>query len=959
MAHNPDNDTSDTTPWDTFGLNEWVAIDLETTGLDSSTDSIIELGAVRFRNGRAIERFERFVKPHVKRLPLEITELTGITDGDLADAPPLGEVAREFIDFVGASHFVGQNVAFDIGFLTASPILKPHFSPAKVIPRTHDTSLIARFLMPCIDAYGLASLTRRYKIPVRPNHRAACDAEATGILFGMQLEKLWTVPLQQISTALNFVEGTSSPLVNTLRAVRSFLLTGASSDKVPPDPLKGLSQGKSNIYSCTGDPPPDEPATDQQIQRFMNDLERFRAVMPSYESRPQQTVMATLTSQAFRDGNVLLVEAGTGVGKSLGYLIPALLSGGRVVISTHTKNLQDQLFFNDIPILGDLFKFGFKAALLKGRRNYLCRTKWKNLTIDPDRIAAPRLREQAALIVRWVAATKTGDVSEINAVRGADKGGFFNLIVSEPGYCGGRSCDGPQECPLTFIRRWAQKARLLVVNHSLVMADMLAGGGLLGEVDKIVFDEAHHIEEVATDQFGTEIFAPFMMRTLDRVARFCKRGGELWVRIAAESELQSLVGKVEKASSDSTQISSTVNQFFSQVRESIRDRLPKSFQYSISFRYRNGDNIHSSFIDSGDALSSGLKGVGLGLVQIRERLEDLDPEEFPASLMQEFQAILEEVSVTSANLTISLTADDENRVYWVEVSPDLNSSDRLMSAPLDVSETLHDRLWCNLKAAVLTSATLTTKNGTGGFDHLAKRLGVSVVTPERYRCETLGSPFDFSTNCQVYYPPHLPSPTDQSGEHNHATAGLIGRLAVEFKRNILVLFTSYKAMWQVYSELKRILAGTDTEILVQQVRGHRARLVNRFRKTSGAILLGTNSLWEGIDIPGEGLQIVVIPKLPFQVPTNPIVAARIDQIRDAGGNAFGNYQLPNAVLKLRQGAGRLIRSTTDRGVVIVLDSRVVKKSYGRDFRAGVQGKPVIPDSEDDMMRRIEEFFKND
>jgi predicted DnaQ family exonuclease/DinG family helicase len=944
--------------WQFFDLREFVAIDLETTGLDPEKDAIIELGAVKFSGGIATDRFSQLLNP-LRPLSPFITELTGIKNSDLKGMPLLEDKADQFIDFVGDLQMVGHHFSFDLGFLSAAFPTANHFNRSRTIPLSHDTSQTSRFIYPCLDSYSLANLVSQFKIKNKSCHRAVEDAEATGMLFIKLLYDLSAVPLPEIATALRFVEGTASPLANTLRSMRNLLASGYQSDQPPPNALKGPGKGRNNIFKAEGEKRPTEPASEKQIRQLMRTPERFTDIMPDYEIREEQIGMAMMTSQAFKDDKILIVEAGTGVGKSMGYLAPALLSGGRVVIATCTKNLQDQLFYDEIPRLGQLFKFGFSAALLKGRRNYICRSKWKNWTISPERVPSPFLREKAALISRWVNATTNGDLSEVNTIYGDQSDGFFYLVASEPGFCRAGRCGENNDCFLMRIRRFAQKADLLVVNHSLVFSDINTEGGLLGDFGRMIFDEAHHIEDTATDQFSSDLTAPAVKAALERAARLCRRGGELWTVLNADKSTETLASTVDKILSGTTELLSEADSLFLIARSLFQHKITDDDIYSKSFRYFTGDIVHQNLAQAGASLFDGLDPLCKAISKIAAELDDTDEDEkniFPDELLQEIRGIVNQLVEILDSLQLSLEADDKNRVYWVELPPDLDRPVRLRSAPLEVANLLMESLWKRLNSAVLTSATLATKDGETGFEHLIGRLGLNMIDQERLETARFGSPFDYENNCLVCSASFMPSPVEEYTDHCTQVADICAELVLKHSRNMLMLFTSYNAMRLVEKQLNEKAARTGLKIMSQQHRGSPERLVNTFRKSENAILLGTDSLWEGIDVPGKGLQIVVIPRLPFAVPSDPIISARIDHIRSSGENPFFNFQLPTAILRLRQGTGRLIRTMQDRGVIIVMDPRVATKGYGRDFRGALNGKELIARSREQLFEGIGEFF---
>jgi len=940
--------------WDIVGPSTFIAIDLETTGLDPRSDEIIELGAVRYVNGRETDCFSQLINPRVK-VTTEITKLTGISANDLKDAPRLEQVAEDFIRFVGDSPLIGHHVSFDLGFLGAASVTAVHFKKSRTIPITHDTGSAARFLNPCLNSYSLKNLSRYFRVSTTPNHRASDDAAVTAELFVHLIELMVTLPRDELAQAYHFVEGTASPLANTLRNVLR------TSDEIP---LTSYAAEKAhlaylhcpdNIYSCEGDKRPDTAMTTILIDRFFSERDRFEGVWQEYEVRQEQREMAGEVARAFRAEEILVVEAGTGVGKSMGYLVPALLSGERIIISTHTKNLQDQLFKMEIPRLGSLFKFGFKVALLKGRRNYLCRTRWKNWAINPER-AAPNLREMAATSVRWVKATITGDLDELMAA--GSNPVFYSLLASEPGYCTTKTCLDQQLCPLARIRRFSQNADLLIVNHSLVLSDLAGEGKLLGEgAYNIIFDEAHHFEDVTTDQFSLEISARMFKSALDSVNRTCRRKSEIRALLLVSGKYDRQAEMLQKCAVETATIQTETDRFFAHLRQKFRVELPANATYSSAFKFKSGDKYHSQFKTEGTALSSQFDGLVGKLHSAISRIEPLVEDTVPEHLLLETQNAAAELKDMASTLEYILLADSHDQVYWVDYPSDLDKPLSLRAAPLDVAQILDETLWNRISSAILTSATLATNTSEGGFNHLVNRLGLDRGQKHKLVTAQYGSPFDYDNNCLVVFASFLPPPVGGQQEYLKGVVEICARVIHHSRRKILILFTSYKAMRAVNYALSSQLAGEDVELFVQTGSRRRSSLLYRFAKAeNAAILMGTYSFWEGIDLPGDAVQMVIIPKLPFDVPNDPVVSARIDKLKADGENAFATYQLPKAVLRTRQGAGRLIRSATDRGVVMILDSRIISKSYGSSFRKALQGRPVVSNSLNELAGCVDEFF---
>ena len=629
---------------------------------------------------------------------------------------------------------------------------------------------------------------------------------------------------------------------------------------------------------------------------------------PAYEFRRGQLQMAQAVEQALAERRHLIVEAGTGTGKTLAYLLPVIRSGKRVIISTGTKNLQEQLFNKDVPFLEQaLFPGGegkLKVCYMKGRNNYLCKKKLYDLTDQPVLSGLDEIEHYRA-IAAWEKVTQTGDRAELGTLPEASA--LWHKLDARSDTCLGQKCSSFDKCFITEMHRRAMESDIIIVNHHLFFADLAIkqqaeyapDAGILPEVGAVIFDEAHELEDVAGSYFGVSV-------SNFRVEELCRD---------VESSLQ-------RNHALSAQVAGAV--------KSLRERalfffslLPQgdgrfAFENRREFLEENGDEFL--------ALQQSLTRLGSELENLPSKPEDVF----------NFVRRAQELQV---QLGFLMESEDRNTVFWIERRR--GGRERLnvllQATPIDVAPILKACLFDHLECAVLTSATLAVG---GGFDYIRGRLGV-----EQAREVVLPSHFDYENQALFYVPPDLPDA--RTPQFAVKAADCVRRLLEISRGRAFVLFTSYAQMNDVY---QRLLGELEFPMLLQGD-APKSALLEEFRVTPNAVLFATSSFWQGVDVQGEQLSCVIIDRLPFAVPSDPVVAARVKSIDAEGGNAFFQYQVPAAVITLKQGFGRLIRSLHDRGLLVLLDNRILKKQYGRVF---IESLPNYKKTTD--IREVEEFF---
>ncbi len=925
-------------------LDTFVVIDIETTGLDPSSCEITELGAVRFVDGKIEETYSQLLKP-ISPIPAEITRLTGINDSMVEKAPAIEEVIDPYENFIGNSQWiVGHNISFDFGFLKKY-LNRKNFK--EINNSSMDTAVLARILYPRLSRYSLSFLADKFNIRRENAHRALNDCLVTGKVYLNLISRLASLPLssrKHIADSI-FGPGKAKKFIESSGAKT----VAAAIEEIPeeyPDNVTGnIPEDSYEDYM---------PVDSAAVKNHFLKGGILSQVLPSYEYRPQQAEMAIKVGEAFNRSEFLLVEAPTGVGKSLAYLLPASwwasLNKERVVISTQTKSLQAQLFYKDIPQILEAVGYRFRAVLLKGRGNYICLYKYKELKIEAEASFNKRDREALSPLVLWVGNTKTGDISECNGFNPSRNVYLWSRISCEGGFCLGQSCPFADRCFLLKIKREAERAQIIVVNHYLTFADFASGGDLVRESGHVIFDEAHNLEKVAASYLGNRL----EKQALDGILadmynpRPVKSG--FLINLKAIAMINSLENDIESAVDSAIDsiigLSHVSGSFFSELTGRFKSQNENSFSREIAY---NKDN-NPCLIPEAQEFVEMLESLYEKLVKLTGKIRDEGDFSKKRDVTIRLEAFAADLKKYIEVAFDTIYASSPDYVYWIELPTNERFPPKLFSAPLNVGELLDAGFYDYLKTAIFTSATLTVNNN---FNYIENRLGLDLSQKERVLSLSLDSPFDIDTEVAVLTAGYLPSPRDPGFE---ASAGeALKAILLSGVSKSMVLFTSYSSLRAAYDATYEIARSSGINLLAQDSSFNSEKVLSRFKRSKKAALFGTDSFWEGIDLPGEQLELLVLFKLPFTVPDRPWFKANLKRIEENGESSFVKLSLPDAVVKFRQGFGRLIRTTSDRGCIVTLDSRVENKSFGRIFLNSVRGSKYKCGSSNEIVKIIQKW----
>lgn len=947
-------------------MKRFAVLDFETAGTNPS-DGIIEIGLTILENGEEIAEYNSLVNPG-RKIPLFIQRLTGINDTMVSTAPSFEDIIPEFLPLLEDTVLVAHNAAFDVSFLQYA--LEDHgYSPFHGL--VIDTVELARILFPQFNSIQLSSLTAHFGIIHEEAHRALSDAKATGQVLLHCIEAVRKLPLLTLQRLTELTKACQSDIDALFSSLESERMLN-----VPSEEGYSFRQFALNVQEWTTeqevrrDPVEMKCLTTTPFDQIISDWRvRMEASFAQYERRESQERMMQEVFASLDQSRHMIAEAGTGTGKSLGYLLPSLYwslkEEEKVVVSTHTINLQEQIFNRDVPLLKKIFPLPFEAAVLKGRNNYLCLRKFEQSVASNDLDWEDGEAVAASEVLVWLGDTKSGDVEEIQF--NSKGNAYWKTVQSDADSCLNRACPWFRHCFYHRARNRAGQADVVITNHSLLFTDLKADYRILPTHRTVIIDEAHHLEDVASQHLGVMVTFSQIHQTMNRLYKDGRNGhlAQLIFRLRS-MDAADFGASLEKLE-ENTRLVAPIREEFEQLFSMILRGLEKAHQGQsetgqMVYRIHLNDHALKQVAPLKEVagnlhvrLTEWLKSLEREITSIRET----DGAEELETLLTDMNGSVKDMFRLRDGLQHFFAWNDENTVYWIEGHQSYGlRSIQLQAVPTDVSQLLYDQFFKTKNSVVLTSATLSVDQS---FDYVAAQLGlVPFEKEDRLRSVLVDSPFEYEKQSLLCVPKDFPNIKD-TGEKEFAKqlTRSLREVAMETKGRMLVLFTSYRMLKEVHSQLKGALEPHGIEVIGQGVDGsRRTKLTERFQSHASAVLLGTSSFWEGVDIPGEALSCLAIVRLPFWPPNHPVMEAKSERLKRMRKNPFMDLSVPQAVIRFKQGFGRLIRSKSDHGVVIVYDTRLMDTFYGKKFIESLPGPKLESVKTEQLSERIREWMAN-
>ena len=937
-----------------IGLGTFVSFDLETTGLDAKTDYVIEFGAVKVVNGVPTERYQQFIKPPV-RIPKFIQKLTGITDEMIKDAPTFEEVVDDLYDFLGDHPLVAHNIYFDHNFLNTK---REAIDGIPLQNKLMDTLSLVRTVRYDMINHKLGTAAEFYGLSKEGAHRADYDADLVADILLILISEMKRLSPDVLEVLVKVMDGSGLPNEALYKGMLDWTVSGRELGELEEYPRIELPK-RPNIrhYEKVGEYP--------DLDQIFSKEGLLSQTLEGYEPRETQVALATDIQTTIRNDEFFMAEAGTGVGKSLAYTIPAVLTRHElneeepVFISCNTKNLQDQLFHKEIPFIQEQLGLPLRALLLKGRQNYLCKTKWQRSLRDISWRFSRREKEALQTLVIWAHDTPTGDIDEHNGFNTTGHALVWSKLNSEPGFCTTNVCAHNDFCYLGKLRQESAKAHLVVVNHSLLLADAASDHAILPNYQRLIVDEAHLLEKTAYQFFAAEFSHRSMRVQMDQLFYKGRNKSGLSIELRHllvpldEKQKQGITSKLDQLESDVVEVNKILLAFFTEFKDSKQREVQRA-TFTYKELYTKNTDLFAPVRGIWYTLTPSLTTLAGLARDIEKALDELDESKIPGlvEIGSRVQSWRESLNSTLEVMATQAAADDPDLIYWFEIMPKSEMvAVKFVQVPLEIGKQLQARVYEDLSSAIFTSGTLTVD---GSFNYLLQRLGLR--GHDRLKEMSYPSPFFYEDQARIFVPTFLGM--QNSENYTIEVLFLLEKIWKTHPVGTMILFTSYTMLLNWQEELEDRIKGSGRRLLVQSSRVSRMDLINQFRKHPGSILLATDSFWQGVDIPGNALELLVIAKLPFSVPSDPIVRANSDALKQAGENDFMGYSVPEAAIKYKQGVGRLIRSTTDFGAIISLDQRIFTKRYGDYFRNSTPIPHVPAQSEKELVDGVRSWYRS-
>ncbi|MEE2765899.1 MAG: helicase C-terminal domain-containing protein [Candidatus Neomarinimicrobiota bacterium] len=921
---------------DILNLSTFIAFDLETTGLDPVTDHIIEIAAIRFVKGRPKDRYVTLVNPD-KHIPVLVTQITGITNNMVRTAPKEAKVIDDFLEFLGDAPLVAHNICFDWEFL--SELCKRY---ERSIPNGshHDTLQLGRSLFFDQPVFNLGALSEYCGLSSSGSHRAEKDTENCGAIFLDLVEELASYSLERISKVLSLVKPVNIPnkslyvdLGNVLTA-KGDLKKGLTQSKISREP-------RPNTFQWTGS----HSADSLRVEDVFGANGLLKDTHPQYEHRTNQMFYAEFVEDILLDGKKFgVIEAGTGLGKSLAYLFSAFKRApksetmGPTIIACHTKHLQDQLFYKDLPLLAKTMDISVGAIMLKGRKNYICRTRFDWLISESSTLDEKDI-EALIPILFWLEWTRSGDMSECSGFSNARRLWLQSAICSDSGFCTGEICARNDGCFYGNVRKVLYQSPIIIANHSLLLTEAEIPG-FLPEFNTVIVDEAHNLVRSAQDHFKIELHQKSINNILQMIDPTHPRS-KSWNNILnAIERIEHPIGALRDKLSDAVGLlQKQFDIFMSELKDDNRNRFDPSRSYQEKPIIYSLEKVYAPVHAELDEVRSGCKILFSSLDRLRKTVLELDPSRVDyTSLHSVFDRGIENVSDLMNSIILLTENQQVDWVYWMEgvfrsigtPREDLRIS--LHASPIDMAESLTNKFFNRMDHCVLTSATIRVDDT---FDYFLTRTGLDewddLVTAE------FSSPFYYNDQVTFYQYGGSKGVTNDA----QALADIVYHVHHTFQRRTMVLFTSVRMLTNVAGLIRDKPGGRDLPLFAQSRGASKPAIINGMYQHRHGLLFGTNSFWEGVDLPGDLLEILIVVKLPFDVPSDPLIRSYSDLLDQSGENSFMSFSVPECAIRFRQGFGRLIRTTKDSGIFFSLDNRLVTKRYGEIFLQSIPVEPEI------------------